>query len=235
MFKSLNIIFDFVIVVTIVVIIVDPTEAKNMMPKTKLQQTKSISEKVKKAITKVKKMLPKTIEDSGTGEAFEDIQETVKLYQNIRAMLKIKNSTKLAPEDKMELLDEMKICKPAKADRCYSKCMVKDGTSYLWCHTTSNLDSWETCGCILRDEFIRYFGMIRDKLINPEKVPPLTDAEVALISALTTVIFLAGALSIVMVIYIMKLKRTHQPHPLGQPGFFVQNPIYQPPNEGKAQ
>ena len=204
---------------------------KNVALKTNMNRIGFKTEMMKKAIAKVGRMKPKNFEDflSGASKAFEDVSETVELFKNMRAKLKKQNST-LSPEDKVELLDEMKICKPATFERCYSRCMIKGGTSYLWCYVTSNLDKWETCGCLLRDDVIKYFGMIREQILNPPETPSLTETEVALVSTLTTVVFLTIALTTSMAIYIVRKKRNQQPALFGQPGLFIQNPIYQQPN-----
>ena len=214
---------------------IKPMDAKLTVPKTSFRRpsTGKIREKVKKMANKV--INSETLDDflTGASKTFEDVEESVRLFQNLREKLKKnKNTTAMTAEDRLDLLDEMKICKPATHARCYSRCIIKEGTTYLWCHTTSNLDKWESCGCLLRQEVVDYFAMMREQILNPPMPPPpMSDTEVALTTTLTIVTILFIIVATLTIVYVKKVKKNQHQMQFGQPGFFIQNPIYQQPGE----
>ena len=170
--------------------------------KTTASKKKPSTGKVKKP----KKVLPdminyKNLDDflAGKGEVFADITESVKLFNKMKDQTEMKNVTMMSHAEEAEILAEIKVCKPLQASRCFSECKVSSWTRYLWCYIDSDMSSWETCGCKLRQDFINYLGMLRKELVKPKPKPlkvsgsPLTPKEIALVSAMTSLAIILGS------------------------------------------
>lgn len=171
---------------------------------------------------------------AGKGEVFADITESVKLFKKMKEQMVMKNVTMMSQAEETEILAEIKVCKPIQAPRCFSECKISSSTKYLWCYVDSDLSSWETCGCKLRQDFINYWGMLRKELVKPKPKPlkvsgsPLTPREIALVSAMASLAIIMGLLLMALAVQFKRMKN-QQPQLFGN-GIFIHNPIYQAPN-----
>ena len=211
----------------------EPLEAKVLKPSPKKPSsiTSSIATKLRELPQKID---TRSLNDflTGTGEAFSEIQESVQWFKKLRQELKRKNVKPMDNVEKSQLLDEMKICKPTNGGKCYSRCKISSGTSYLWCHTTSNLDSWSICGCTLRPEIIDYLQLARNQMLKPQPKPTLSEVEIGLTVTLIVMAILINVMIFGMTFYFKKQRR-NQLLNVGQHGLFIQNPVYQPPNNNE--
>ena len=100
------------------------------------------------------------------------------------------------------------------------ECKISSSTKYLWCYVDSDMSSWETCGCKLRQDFINYWGMLRRELVKPKPKPlkvsgsPLTPRKNALVLAMTSVAIIMGLLLMALAFQITKMK-SQQPQLFG--------------------
>ena len=100
------------------------------------------------------------------------------------------------------------------------ECKISSSTKYLWCYVDSDMPSWETCGCKLRQDFINYWGMLRRELVKPKPKPlkvsgsPLTPRKNALVLAMTSVAIIMGLLLMALAFQITKMK-SQQPQLFG--------------------
>ena len=146
----------------------------------------------------------------------------------------MKNVTRMSQAEEAEILAEIKVCKPIQAPRCFSECKISSSTKYLWCYVDSDMPSWETCGCKLKQDFINYWGMLRKELVKPKPKPlkvsgsPLTPREIALVSAMASLTIIMGLLLMALAVQFKRMKN-QQPQLFGN-GIFIHNPIYQAPN-----
>lgn len=226
-FKTLSLVFIGLILI-IFTVNVESSEAKSTPRRSSMKKATSLVSKITPKIraTNINDFL------SGTGEVFDKVSETVRWFKKLKDQMKKGNVTTTTIAEKERLLDEIKICKPTDINaKCYSKCMVRGGSSYLWCHTTSNLDNWSVCQCQLRSDVIDFLQMTRDKFLATTPKPALTKPEVALISTLSVLGTIAIVSGLVIAFWYYKQRDIQQARIFGQGGRVIENPIYRMPNE----
>lgn len=218
----------FMSIIMVFTVIAESSEAKSTPRQSTMKKAKSLVSKLTPNIkaTNLNDFL------SGTGEVFEKVSESVRWFKKLQDQMRKKNVTAITITEKDRLLDEIKICKPTDINaKCYSKCMIRGGSSYLWCHTTSNLDNWSVCQCQIRPDVLDFLQMTRDNFLATTPKPILTKPEVALISTLSVLGTIAVVAGLVITYWCHKQRNIQQARILGQGGRVIENPIYRMPNE----
>ena len=218
----------FMNIIMVLIVIAESSEAKSAPRRSTIKKAKSLVSKLTPNIkaTNLNDFL------SGTGEVFEKVSESVRWFKKLQDQMKRRNVTTITMSEKDRLLDEIKICKPTDINaKCYSKCMIRGGYSYLWCHTTSNLDDWSVCQCQIRPDVLEFLQMTRDNFLATTPKPTLTNPEIALISTLSGLGTITVVAGLVIAYWYHKQRNIQQARILGHGGRVIENPIYRMPNE----